>query len=145
MAAGCLMGRARLLTRVITGLYEDELRSLSIKATQLNLLVVIAQAGPVRRIDVGAIIQLDPSTLTRNLKVMLTNRWIEEVDDGADGRGLPLQVTAKGKALLQRAAPAWQRAQSEARKLLGDDGEALLLRLSSSLMGQRPDGQSVPL
>jgi DNA-binding MarR family transcriptional regulator len=135
IASDCLMGRARLITRVITSLYDEKLRPFAIKATQLNLLVVIAQAGPIRRIDIGDLIQLDPSTLTRNLQVMLTNGWVEDVQGAGDARGLPLNVTAKGKELLQRVAPAWQLAQQEARKLLGDDGAALLMRLSSSLIG----------
>lgn len=133
MAHGCLMGRARLLTRVLTGMYDDELRPFGLKATQLNLLVVVAQVGPVRRIEIGRMIHLDPSTLTRNLQVMLTNGWIEEVTDGEDGRGLPLQATKSGKALLEEVSPAWKRAQTKAQKLIGVDGAALLRKLSSEL------------
>jgi len=131
MASGCLMGRARLLTRVLTGMYDDELRPFGLKATQLNLLVVVAQLGPVRRVDIGRLIHLDPSTLTRNLQVMLMNGWIEEVAEGDDGRGLPLQGTKLGKALLKDVAPAWARAQKKAEKLLGADGTAMLRRWSS--------------
>ena len=135
MASGCLMGRARLLTRVLTGMYDDELRPFGLKATQLNLLVVVAQLGPVRRIEIGRVIHLDPSTLTRNLQVMLSNGWIEEVADDEDGRGLPLQATRRGKALLEEVAPAWKQAQGKAEKLLGADGAALLRKLSSGLFG----------
>lgn len=141
MACGCLMGRARLLTRVLTGMYDDELRPFGIKATQLNLLVVVAQLGPVRRIEIGRIIHLDPSTLTRNLQVMSSNGWIEEVADDADGRGLPLRVTRRGKALLEEVSPAWKRAQGKAEKLLGSEGAALLRRLSSGLFGTTARGE----
>lgn len=138
MACGCLMGRVRLLTRVLTGLYDEELRPAGIKATQLNLLVVVAQLGPVRRIDIGRMIHLDPSTLTRNLQVMLANGWIEEVVGGEDGRGLPLQATKRGRALLEKASPGWKRAQAKAQRLLGADGAALLRNLSSELFGTGP-------
>lgn len=141
MAGGCLMGRARLLTRVLTGMYDDELRPFGLKATQLNLLVVVAQLGPVRRIEIGRMIHLDPSTLTRNLQVMLSNGWIEEVADDEDGRGLPLRVTKRGKALLEEVSPAWKRAQGKAEKLLGSDGAALLRRLSSGLFGTTARGE----
>lgn len=135
MASGCLMGRARLLTRVLTGIYDDELRPFGLKATQLNLLVVVAQLGPVRRIEIGRMIHLDPSTLTRNLQVMLSNGWIEEVANDEDGRGLPLQATQRGKALLESVSPAWSRAQRKAEKLLGTEGTTLLRKLSSELFG----------
>lgn len=135
MASGCLMGRARLLTRVLTGMYDDELRPFGLKATQLNLLVVVAKLGPVRRIEIGRVIHLDPSTLTRNLQVMLSNGWIEEVADDEDGRGLPLQATRRGKALLEEVSPAWKRAQLKAEQLLGSEGAALMRKLSSGLFG----------
>lgn len=135
MASGCLMGHARVLSRVLTGLYDEELRPFGIKASQLNLLVVIAKRGPVRRMDIGKLIQLEPSTLTRNLQVMLKNRWVEELDDGKDARGLPLAATAAGMALLERVAPAWRRAQQQARRILGADGEALVLGRAAALMG----------
>lgn len=128
------MGRVRVLSRVLTGLYEEELRPFGIKGSQLNLLVVIAKQGPIRRIDIGNLIQLEPSTLTRNLQIMLKNRWVEEVDDGEDARGLPLVATGTGKALLSRISPAWQRAQRRAHELLGADGAALVLKVSGSLM-----------
>lgn len=134
MACSCLMGRVRILSRVLTGLYDEELRPFGIKGSQLNLLVVIAKQGPIRRMDIGNLIQLEPSTLTRNLQVMLKNRWVEEIDDGEDARGLPLVATGAGKALLDRVSPAWHRAQREAQRLLGADGAALVLKVSGSLM-----------
>lgn len=128
------MGRVRILSRVLTGVYEEELRPFGIKGSQLNLLVVVAKQGPIRRIDIGNLIQLEPSTLTRNLQVMLKNGWVEEVDVGEDARGLPLAATAAGKALLRRVSPAWARAQRKAHQVLGADGAALVLKISSSLM-----------
>ena len=74
------------------GIYDHELRPFGLKATQLNLLVAVAKVGPVRRIDIGKRLHLDPSTLTRNLKIMLTNGWIKEIMDGEDGRGLPYKL-----------------------------------------------------
>lgn len=131
----CLLSRARILNRVLTGIYDDEFRSYGLKATQLNLLVLIARVGPVRRIDIGKRLHLDPSTLTRNLKIMMINGWIEELIDGEDGRGSPLQVTAKGRDLLSQIVPSWRKAQDRARKLIGDEGETLLKRLAANKFG----------
>ena len=131
----CLLSRARILNRVLTGIYDDELRSYGLKATQLNLLVLVARVGPVRRIDIGKRLHLDPSTLTRNLKIMLTNGWMEEITDGEDGRGSPLQVTVKGRGLLNQIVPSWRKAQDRARNLIGDEGETLLKRLAANKLG----------
>jgi DNA-binding MarR family transcriptional regulator len=128
---GCLMARARQLARVVTAIYDDELRDFEIKPSQLSLLVVVAKAGPIRRIDIGRTADLDPSTLTRNLSVMLANGWIKEVVEGDDRRGNPVSITPKGKNLIERVAPAWRKAQQRARKLLGNDRAEALLRMFS--------------
>ena len=131
----CLLSRTRILNRVVTGIYDDELRSFGLKATQLNLLVAVARVGPVRRIDIGKRLHLDPSTLTRNLKIMLTHGWIEEIIDGEDGRGSPLQVTAKGRDLLHQIVPSWRKAQDRTQRLIGDNGATLLRKLAANMIG----------
>ena len=60
---------------------------------------------------------------------MLDNRWVEELADGKDGRGLPLQVTATGAELLRALEPAWRRAQERAVQMVGDEGKSAVLGL----------------
>jgi DNA-binding MarR family transcriptional regulator len=102
------------------------LRPFGLKSSQLGLLVAVTKAGPVRRIELGRLLSLDPSTLTRNLAGMRRHSWIEEVPDDGDQRGAPLQTTATGRKLLQRIAPAWHRAQSRAKKVLESAGVDLI-------------------
>jgi DNA-binding MarR family transcriptional regulator len=134
IACECLLMRVRKLDRVLTGIYDAELRPFGLKATQSNLLVLVAKAGPIRRIEIGKRLRLDPSTLTRNLKIMLTNGWIKEIADGEDGRGLPVQITAQGRDLLNQIGPAWRKAQTRTEKFLGEDGATLLRRLAANNM-----------
>ena len=134
IACECLLSRARKLDRVLTGIYDAELRPFGLKASQLNLLVLVAKAGPIRRIEIGKRLHLDPSTLTRNLKIMLTNGWIQEIEDGEDGRGLPVQITVRGRDLLNQIGPSWRKAQTRTEKFLGKDGAALLRELAANSM-----------
>jgi DNA-binding MarR family transcriptional regulator len=122
VASECVMTRWRITNRVLAAVYDEELRPFGLKSSQLSLLVAVTKAGPVRRIELGRLQSLDPSTLTRNLAVMLKHGWIEEVPDNGDQRGAPLQTTATGRKLLERIAPAWHRAQARAKKMLGSDG-----------------------
>ena len=126
------MTRWRMINRVLAAIYDEELRPFGLKSSQLGLLVAVTKAGPVRRIDLGRYLSLDPSTLTRNLQVMLKHGWIEEAPDGIDQRGAPLKATTKGRKLLEKIAPAWQRAQTRARKMLGSNGVDLLFSLPSA-------------
>jgi DNA-binding MarR family transcriptional regulator len=126
IANECVMTRWRMANRILTGIYDEELRPFGLKSSQLGLLVAVAKAGPVRRSDLGRFLSLDPSTLTRNLQVMLKHRWIAEVPDDVDQRGAPLIATSSGRTLLEKSAPAWARAQVRAKKMLGSDGVNLL-------------------
>jgi DNA-binding MarR family transcriptional regulator len=132
IAGECLLRRVRMLNRVLMGIYDHELRPFGLKATQLTLLVAVAKVGPVRRIEIGKRLHLEPSTLTRNLKIMLTNGWIQEIADGEDGRGLPVQITVQGRDLLNQIGPSWRKAQTRTEKFLGDDGATLLRKLAEN-------------
>jgi DNA-binding MarR family transcriptional regulator len=121
IATDCVMTRWRMTSRVLSAIYDEELRPFGLKSSQLSLLVAVTKAGPVRRIELARVLSLDPSTLTRNLAVMLKHGWIEEVPDDGDQRGAPLQTTATGRKLLERLAPAWHRAQARAKAMLGSD------------------------
>jgi len=129
ISSECLLGHWRKVNRVLTGIYEAEMRDWGVKPSQLNLLVAVAKTGPVRRIDLGKRLHLDPSTLTRNLQLILKQGWIEEKPDEADQRSSRLKITLKGRKLLEGIAPAWKRAQGRARQMLGSEGAALVLGL----------------
>jgi DNA-binding MarR family transcriptional regulator len=135
IAGECLLGHWRRVNRVLSGIYEIEMRDWGLKSSQLNLLVAVAKAGPVRRTDLGKRLHLDPSTLTRNLKIMLKQGWIEEKPDEEDQRSAQLKITPKGRKLLESIAPAWKRAQARARRMLGNEGAALVLGLKEHLGG----------
>jgi DNA-binding MarR family transcriptional regulator len=121
IARDCVMIRWRMTNRILSAIYDEQLRPFGLKSSQLSLLVAVTKAGPVRRIELGKVLSLDPSTLTRNLAVMLKHGWIEEVPDNGDRRGAPLQTTPTGHKLLKRLAPAWHRAQARVKKMLGSN------------------------
>src|SRR5262245_32884118 len=121
IARNCIAVRLRLLNRVVTNLYDDALRPLGLKVSQLNILVVAAKFGIARPAAVCSLLHLDASTLSRNVERMRAKGWLEIVP-GAEGRAQPFRLTAQGKRLLERAASVWEVAQNQARELLGDDG-----------------------
>jgi DNA-binding MarR family transcriptional regulator len=120
----CIATRLRMASRVITRLYDDALRPFGLRVTQLSMLVLAAHRGLIRQSEVGAELQLDDSTLSRNLERMRANGWLEEVP-ADDARVHSHRLTQAGRALLEKAIPAWRSAQQEARRLLGDGVQAL--------------------
>jgi DNA-binding MarR family transcriptional regulator len=125
IAKTCIAGRLRLINRVVTNIYDDALRPLGLKISQGNILILTGKMGVVSPVQVCEYLQLDISTLSRNVELMRKNGWLEEVP-GEDARSHPFRLTAEGKRLIEKAIPAWEKAQAEARELLGDDFVLLL-------------------
>ena len=128
----CIAVRLRLLNRVVTNLYDDALRPLGLKVSQLNILIVTACLGRARPAQVCEILQLDTSTLSRNVKPLQAHGWLEVVPE-EDARAQPFRLTTQGKRLIEKAVPAWEEAQRQATELLGDKGIALLNKAAKKL------------
>lgn len=134
IARHCIAVRLRRLNRIVTNLYDDVLRPLGMKVSQFNILIVVAKIDLARPAQVCDILQLDTSTLSRNVERMRAQGWLEVVP-GEDARTQPFRLTAKGRKLLERAIPAWEQAQAKASELLGEDGVALLTKTAGTLGG----------
>lgn len=132
IAQTCIAVRLRLLNRVVTNLYDDALRPLGLKVSQLNILIVTARLGLARPAQVCEILQLDTSTLCRNVKPLQARGWLEVVPE-EDARAQPFRLTPQGKKLIEKAIPAWEEAQQQASELLGEEGIALLDRAARKL------------
>jgi DNA-binding MarR family transcriptional regulator len=138
IARTCIALRLRLLTRVVTKLYDDALRPLDLKASQLDLLVVTAKLGLAQPAKICGLLQLDTSTLSRNVGRLRAKGWVELVP-GADARTQPFRLTVRGGNLLQRALPAWEQTQRRATEVLGDAGIALVNGAANNLGLPRAD------
>ncbi len=118
IAGQCLAIRARRLERGLTRIYDRALRPHGLSAAQLGVLVAVTLAGDVQPKRLGEILDLEKSTLSRNVARMVSNGWIEVQRSGRTQR---LRLTPDGVATLARARPAWQRAQRHAQRLLSRD------------------------
>ena len=116
----CLAGRLRLLNRVVTNIYDEALRPLDLKTSQLNILVAAGKQGLARPADICERLHLDTSTLSRNVERMKAKGWLEVVGD-RDGRAQPFRLTVKGRRLLKQAQPGWESAQRKVKNLLGNE------------------------
>ena len=120
VAEECIAVQMRMLNRVITNIYDDALRQLDLKVSQMNILVAAAKMGTARPAAVGEHLHLDVSTLSRNVQCMKRRGWLEVVPV-SDGRSQPFRLTAQGRQLLEKAVPAWSAAQQQVKQVLGDE------------------------
>ena len=127
-ATTCLATRVRRLSRIVTRVYDDNLRPLQITASQYTLLAQLAARDGITAVEIGFDLDIEKSTLSRNLKRLLAIGHIV-MDPPAGRRGRGLHLTAKGMMVLKDAYPIWQQSQSRANAALGSDCRATLDQL----------------
>jgi DNA-binding MarR family transcriptional regulator len=132
IAGECLGTRVRLLNRTITGIYDDALRPMGLTSGQLNLLVVVAKRGPLSPGEVAKRMNMEKSTVSRNLDRMRQNGWVRVGQSGA-GRKQVLTLTRSGRNLIEKCLPAWDEAQTRARAMLGRGGAKSIHRLGDTV------------
>ena len=137
MARECIAVRVRLINRVITALYDEALRPFALRISQANILSAIALLGESRPADVSRVLRIEKSTLSRDVELMKQNGWLES-DPPAGGRNQTIRLTPQGAKLLAKIQPSWEKAQAEAKLLIGEDGEAALQQIASRLGFGKP-------
>jgi DNA-binding MarR family transcriptional regulator len=123
---GCTCARLRKLTRRLTRIYDAHLSGQSIKVTQYSLLANAAR-GERTLTEFAAELEMDRSTLSRNLAPLAAQGWVT-VCAGDDPRSRNISVTAAGKRKLKAALPLWRKAQCEIEAVLGEAGVGELHR-----------------
>ena len=119
VASACAIARVRLLSRVMTSVFDEEFRPLGLVSSQQTLPGLILRLGEATRAEIGRAGHIDRTTLTRNLKVLIDAGWVEEVAGHARGRLRPLRLSKAGEDLYFSSIPAWRAAQARAAKLFG--------------------------
>ena len=115
---GCTNLKLRQLSRRVTRHYDQFVGRTGLKNTQYSLLSHVLALGPVRPSDLAARMQLDASTLTRNLHPMVAQGWVL-LGPGENGRSRTVSITDAGRAKRAEAQQAWKQAQLALNEALG--------------------------
>ncbi len=116
-ALACACASLRRTARVVTQLYETELRGTGLRAPQFTLLQALEQMGAASQGSLGRLLGLDPTTLSRTLPPLERAGWIR-AEAGKDRREVRWRLTPAGRRCVARALPAWERAQERLRTRL---------------------------
>ena len=127
-----MCGSLRRTARALTQLYEQALRPLGLRATQFTILQVLSLAGEVSQGQLGAMLAMDSTTLTRTLEIMRRQGWVAE-RRGRDRRERLLSLAKGGETKLNRALPVWEKVQSRLRRQLGHQAWNNLLQLTNQV------------
>jgi DNA-binding MarR family transcriptional regulator len=115
----CACANARRASRVITQFYDSVFQAGGQSIAQFGLLHALSLTRIATQAQLGTILSIDPTTLSRTLRPLLREKLIERIP-GSDRREQYLQLTALGRKQLKKTLPNWQRAQARLRKSLGE-------------------------
>ena len=104
---GCTNFKLRQLGRIMTRHYDRYLAAVGLKNTQYALLSHVVKLGPIRPSDLARRMQMDASTLTRNLQPMVAQGWLE-IGEGEDARSRLVSATPLGQEVRTQGQRAWK-------------------------------------
>ncbi|OCO99102.1 MULTISPECIES: MarR family winged helix-turn-helix transcriptional regulator [unclassified Ensifer] len=128
----CYCALLRKATRRVTSLYDDALQPVGINLAQFSLLRHIERGEPISMTELGRKIELERSTVSRNVKV-LEGMGLVTTASGKDQREAVVELTENGRRILAEGAPLWQGAQDQIEARLGTDAAAQLKELLQTL------------
>ncbi|MGE5540562.1 MAG: MarR family winged helix-turn-helix transcriptional regulator [Gemmatimonas sp.] len=136
----CLCLHVQRAARALARRFDEALRPVGLTNGQFSLLMSLNRPEPPTIGSVSALLAMDRTTLTANLKPLERRGLITIAVDDNDRRSRRLVLTTKGRTLLSEAMPIWRREHAAVDALLGTSPDRLrsdLLTLSA------PDGPPV--
>ena len=121
----CLCLHTQRAARALARRFDDALRPTELTNGQFSLLISLNRIEPPTVGNVSALLAMDRTTLTANLKPLERRGLVKVAVDPADKRSRHLTLTPAGHALLVEAAPLWKRAHAATERLLNADSGTL--------------------
>lgn len=116
---GCTHFKLRQLGRLVSQHCEAYFADTGLKTTQYALLSHIVALGPIQPSALARRMDLDLSTLSRNVQPLLALGLIE-MGPGVDARSRQLQATEAGLARRRAMKASWKQAQMALNDRLGE-------------------------
>jgi DNA-binding MarR family transcriptional regulator len=107
----CACFNFRKASRAVTQLFDSALQPGGLRSTQFVILVAVGADGTARLPELARALNVDRSTLTRNLQPLARNGLLK-VREGRSERASSVRLTPKGERALVASIPLWEKAQN---------------------------------
>lgn len=122
----CLCLHLQQAARAVARRFDAALRPFGLTNGQFSLLMSLNRPEPPTIGSVSALLAMDRTTLTANLKPLARRGLAAIVIDDADRRSRRLLLTPSGRALLAAAVPVWRDTHAAIEDTMGSsDAERL--------------------
>ena len=124
MVSTCACLNLRKATRAVTRLFDEALRPLGIRSTQLPILATLALDSPLTVTQISEALVMDRTSLARLLRPLAESNLIT-VEVAEDRRARNVHLTQTGRAVVDQAFPLWKSVQTRVVSELGHDWKML--------------------
>ncbi|SDS03529.1 DNA-binding transcriptional regulator, MarR family [Paenibacillaceae bacterium GAS479] len=123
----CLYFSVNRLGRIITRMAEDEFAASGLSPTSAFLMMSVFEKEGISQKELGEILHLQPSTVTRLIEKLILKGLITS---RVEGRLSLISATERGKALEERINACWMNLRKRYATVLGDkEGDELSIHL----------------
>ena len=120
VANRCIGVRTLMTARAVTRMFDAAMKPIGLTGTQFTLLIAIGSNSTGSISELGQLLNIEKSTLSRNLKP-LTSAGLIERDTSKSGRAIAHQLTLKGEETLAKAYPIWQSLLTRIESNIAED------------------------
>ncbi len=117
MFDGCIYFNLSALTRKVTKIWEEEFAKLGLSPSHGYLLFAIAENPDAPQKELGEIMELDPSTVTRFVDALVVRGLAEKP---VRGKGADIHLTADGKRRYRKIKKAMDALYGKMRDHFGE-------------------------
>ena len=114
----CLCLHMQRAARAVARRFDEALRPLGLTNGQFSLMMALNRPEPPSIGEVSALLAMDRTTVTANLKPLERRGLVKVRIDVADKRGRRVSLTPPGRTVLAGAFPVWKRVQAATERLL---------------------------
>ncbi|MFC5404558.1 MarR family winged helix-turn-helix transcriptional regulator [Cohnella soli] len=125
----CLYFTANRLGRIVSRMAEDEFASSGMSPTSAFLLMAVFEKDGISQKELGHILHLQPSTVTRLIEKLVAKNLIY---NRVEGRLSLIYATDKGKATEEVINECWNNLRRRYVAILGEEGDALSFRIDEA-------------
>ncbi|MZR64206.1 MarR family winged helix-turn-helix transcriptional regulator [Alcanivorax sp. DP30] len=114
----CAALHSRVLSRLVTRLYNQQLSDSGLRITQFSVLNAIKARPPESIFQLAELLGMERTSLQRTVDKLIEKGLVESEPTG-NKRSLGLSLTAEGESRYQLALVGWQAAQHQFESLVG--------------------------
>ena len=123
----CLSGQISRIHRLTANIFRKYIAPFNVTNSQLTLLFILSKHTTLTQKQLATIAKLEKSSLNRNIKRLIDNNYVSKT-------AFPLlQITDVGKKMVHTIIPEWEKAMSEIREVIGEDGESSIHKIHQNL------------